>query len=220
MLVMRKIINILREGDVGDIGIGAMIVFIAMVLVAGIAASVLIQTSTKLETQVIKTGRETLAEAASGLKIEYIEGYNASGAGKISKLAIEATARAGATAIDLSQVVIEISNSTAKYLLRYNLTVVNCSSVDGNVFRTRYGTSSKFDLIVLQDADGSVKSATPIINFGDHVIFAVNASAVFMNGGLPPRTNVFGTVIVEEGAPGIIGFTTPASYTAKVMELQ
>ena len=217
MLDMRKIINTLREEDVGDIGIGAMIVFIAMVLVAGIAASVLIQTSTKLETQVIKTGRETLAEAASGLKIEYIEGI---ASGKITKLAIEATARAGATAIDLSQVVIEISNSTAKYLLRYNGSAVNCTSVDGNVFRTMYGTSTKFDLIVLQDADGSVKPATPIINFGDHVIFAVNASLVFGNGGLPPRTNVFGTVIVEEGAPGIIGFTTPASYTTKVMELQ
>jgi flagellin FlaB len=190
-----------------------------MVLVAGIAASVLIQTSTKLETQVIKTGRETLAEAASGLKIEYIEGRNVSG--KIVKLAVEATARAGATAIDLSQVVIEISNSTNKFLLRYNLTVVDCTSIDGNVFRTTYGTSQKFDIIALQDADSSVRSATPIINFGDHVIFAMNTSAIFSgSNGLPPRTNVFGTVIVEEGAPGIIGFTTPASYTTKVMELQ
>jgi flagellin FlaB len=50
----------LRRKDVGSIGIGAMIVFIAMVLVAGIAASVLIQTSNRLEMQAMKTGQDTI----------------------------------------------------------------------------------------------------------------------------------------------------------------
>jgi len=31
---------------------------------------------------------------------------------------------------------------------------------------------------------------------------------------------VSGMVIVEEGSPGIIGFTTPSSYSETVMELQ
>ena len=52
---MRKLIKIFKKKDVGSIGIGAMIVFIAMVLVAGIAASVLIQTSTTLESQAMAT---------------------------------------------------------------------------------------------------------------------------------------------------------------------
>ena len=55
---MGKICKILKEHNVGSIGIGAMIVFIAMVLVAGIAASVLIQTSTKLETQAMNLVRK------------------------------------------------------------------------------------------------------------------------------------------------------------------
>jgi len=50
MIRMRNIFETIKRKDIGSIGIGAMIVFIAMVLVAGIAASVLIQTSTKLET--------------------------------------------------------------------------------------------------------------------------------------------------------------------------
>ena len=57
----------LLDKDVGAIGIGAMIVFIAMVLVAGIAASVLVQTSTRLESQAMKTGSDTIEEVATGV---------------------------------------------------------------------------------------------------------------------------------------------------------
>ncbi len=68
---MRKILN----KDVGSIGIGAMIVFIAMVLVAGIAASVLIQTSTQLETTSMKSGQETIDEVSTGIAVENIDGH-------------------------------------------------------------------------------------------------------------------------------------------------
>ena len=61
-----------------------------------------------------------------------------------------------------------------------------------------------------------------MINFGDHVILAVDVSAVFSGSGgaLDPRTDIFGAVIPEEGSTGIIGFTVPASITEAVVELQ
>ena len=71
---MRKICEVLKRKDVGSIGIGAMIVFIAMVLVAGIAASVLVQTANKLEMQAMETGSETTAEVATGIRVVDIEG--------------------------------------------------------------------------------------------------------------------------------------------------
>ena len=42
------------------IGIGSLIIFIAMILVAGIAASVIIQTMNSLEQQALQTGLETM----------------------------------------------------------------------------------------------------------------------------------------------------------------
>jgi len=216
----KNIVSTLKNKDVGSIGIGAMIVFIAMVLVAGIAASVLIQTSTRLEMQALKTGTETIAEVATGVLVEGIEGHNTSGL--IDLMAIELMARAGSFDVDLSQAVIEISNSSAKVILKYSSNLLNITDVDGDLFNASGFTGADvthFSIIVLQDADGSCTEETPIINFGDHVILAVNTSAIF-GGGLLPRVDVFGQVIPEEGAPGIIGFKTPSSYTGAVMELQ
>jgi len=124
--------------------------------------------------------------------------------------------------VDLSQAVVELSNSSAKVILKYSDNLLNITDVDGNLFNASGftgATVTKFNIIVLQDADGSCTEDTPIINFGDHVILAVNTSAIF-GGGLLPRVDVFGQVIPEEGAPGIIGFKTPSSYTEAVMELQ
>jgi len=216
----KKICRILKEKDVGSIGIGAMIVFIAMVLVAGIAASVLISTSSRLEMQALKTGQETIAEVGSGLKVESVEGYNTSGA--ITKLAVEVASRAGSPDVDLAQAIVEISDSSVKYVLRYGGDTCDDADVNGDLFAvTNFGSAVDFDLVVLQDADGSCVSATPILNFGDHVTVAIDADGIFTtNTGISPRTDVSGMVIVEEGSPGIIGFTTPSSYSETVMELQ
>ena len=105
---MRNLFRTLKKKDVGSIGIGAMIVFIAMVLVAGIAASVLIQTSTTLESQAMATGHQTTDEVSSGIAIFDIEGYaDTANDGDLSKIAIMVRARAGTDGVDLSQTYIE-----------------------------------------------------------------------------------------------------------------
>jgi len=209
-----------KEKNVGSIGIGAMVVFISLVLVAGIAASVLIQTSTELEMQALNTGQETIAETASGLKVETVEGYNSSGL--ITKLAIEVAIRAGSPDIDLGESVVEISDSSNKYILRYGGAVCAVTDVNGDIFAVgAFGDADDFDIISIQDADSSCSSNTPVINFGDHVMLAISANLVFTsNSGILPRTDVSGMVIPEVGAPAIIGFTSPSSYSDQVMELQ
>jgi flagellin FlaB len=72
---MKRMRFYLAFDRVGSMGIGALVIFIAMVLVAGIAASVLIQTSTKLENQAMSTGSETTREVSSGIAVYNIEGY-------------------------------------------------------------------------------------------------------------------------------------------------
>jgi len=219
---MGKKIDRLRKKDIGAIGIGAMIVFIAMVLVAGIAASVLIQTSGRLETQAMKSGSETVSEVATGIQVDSVLGYNISGWGNISRLAIEVRPRAGSRGIDLSETVVELSNSTQKNLFTYNSgNFTDTADIDGDVFRWNFypwDNDTVFGVIVLEDADGSITDSNPVINGGDHVFLTINITKAF--GGFTTRLDVFGQVIPEEGSSGVIAFTTPAAYNDAVVELQ
>jgi len=215
----------LKKKDVGSIGIGAMIVFIAMVLVAGIAASVLIQTSTTLETQAMATGRETTDEVSSGIAVFDILGYSASAGADISKLAIGIRPRAGSDGIDLSQVYVELSDTTKKVVLNYTTSYYSEPTGQNDIFGASVfpdyagaGDASHFGLLVIEDADNSLSTTNPVINRGDKVYICVNTTGTHSN--IAERKDVWGIVVPEFGSPGVIGFTTPASYTDNVIDLQ
>jgi flagellin FlaB len=211
-----------QKEDIGATGIGTMIIFIAMVLVAGIAASVLIQTSSRLESQAMSTGEETTAEVATGLDIEGVQGYAVS-TEDIKYLAIEVRPRSGSKDIDLKQTLLTLSNSSTQLVLTCGSVFTAKADIDGNLFANASYVglaANQFGIIVLEDADGSCTSTTPIINRGDKVILTVNAGAVAGFNKIAERTDLYGSVIPEEGSPGIIAFRTPSSYTDNIMILQ
>ena len=57
------------------VGIETLIVFIAMALIATVAASVLITTSENLQSRAKTVGTATIREVSAGLAIEDIAGY-------------------------------------------------------------------------------------------------------------------------------------------------
>ncbi|MCX6665728.1 MAG: flagellin [Euryarchaeota archaeon] len=225
-----KLCKMLRKKDVGATGIGAMIVFIATVLVAGIAASVLIQTSMKLETAAMTSGQQTVEEVSGGIAVFDITGARGT---NLRYLAITVRTRAGSPNIDLNHSIIMMSDGTNKVILtyigyadalHYNATV---DGVTGNLFSTDNWatlTNEEFGIIVLEDADQSCQRMTPVINSGDKVVLTVHCGPTGGTGcfqtEVPTRVDVFGRVIPEIGSAGIIAFTTPAAYNDAVFDLQ
>jgi archaeal flagellin FlaB len=213
----------------GAIGIGTLIIFIAMVLVAAVAAAVLIQTSGYLQQKAMSTGKSTTAEVASGVRVDGITGYVAVAHGSVNLTAIYLSTNAGGSEIDLNSMTLELNNETVQVALQYNGTATSAAFDDveagyNDIFNTslnawsNLGGSTEFGIIVLQDEDGSLTSDFPSINKGDKVALTVNTTTIF--GGIPERTRVLGYARPEFGSAGVIEFTTPPSYTTNTVELQ
>jgi len=106
----------------GQVGIGTLIVFIAMVLVAAIAAGVLINTAGLLQAQAQATGEETTAEVSDVIQVGEVIGEDALSGGNISQLNASLRLASGADPIDLNKTSYTISSPSG------SATVVNGNS--------------------------------------------------------------------------------------------
>ena len=219
---MRRVkITIIRGAKADNnaaIGIGSLIVFIAMILVAGIAASVIIQTMNSLEQQAMRTGQEVMKDITSGLKVTHISGYNNNST--IDRLAIIITTTAGSDEIDISHAYISLSNTSKQVILNYSNNIFS-ANVSNGIFETLNSsdlTSTTYGLMIIRDIDNSCTANSPIINNDDMVVIMVNTTKCF--SGIAPRTIIAGNIVPENGISGTIAFTTPSVYIYKIIELQ
>jgi len=211
-------LKVIRFEKNAAIGIGSLIIFIAMILVAGIAASVFIQTMNSLEQQALQSGQEAIKDVSNGLRVTQVSGYN--NGSTISQIAIFLRTTAGSDYIDLTYTYISLSDTSKNVILDLNTSIYN-SSVSGGLFGTLDDTaltSTTYGLMVIRDVDNSCLSTSPIINSDDLVVLLVNTSTCF--SGLDTRTEVTGNIVPEYGISGVISFTTPSSYINTIIELQ
>ena len=146
-----------HDSERGQVGIGTLIVFIAMVLVAAIAAGVLINTAGFLQSQSEETGQQSSQQVTNRLQVQTATGLVTSEDGENSVGAVEmiATKAPGAEDIDLTGVTIQWVDDTGTYDIVHD--------------EAWGGQDGAFDHVAVKDEDDSLDDAdsAPVINSPD-----------------------------------------------------
>ena len=95
-----------RNRDEGSIGIGAMIVFIALILVAAVASTIIIKTAEELQQNAESTSDDTRKEISGKVNIIQIivNGTGAGGAGDLDSLIVTAKIASGSTEVQVQDI--------------------------------------------------------------------------------------------------------------------
>ena len=201
----------MRKDTRGQVGIGTLIIFIAMVLVAAVAAAVLIQTSGVLQQKAQATGKQATQEVSSNLIIKTIEGIRAknttagadpSMSNRIDLLKVRVGLNVGSAPVDVNQVVISITDGTTANNLIYanndksydaKMIGFSSTSADENVEvllfnnTTTYTNSEKFYVAEkIRDEDASFSQVNPVMNTGDLItVYIATTSDLSSTDALP-----------------------------------
>jgi len=210
-----------RHDDEADIGIGTLIVFIAMVLVAAVAASVIIQTAESLQQRAYAVGKQTIRDVSSGLRVIEVSGYTDTNKTKIQYLAIAVATRAGSYDIDLNKTLLYLQLDNYSVLSLNTHCKTNTVGIGGvfHALNLSMLNATNYGVIAIHDPDESIMK-TNGLSTADQVIIIVNLTAALpVTQGLKAGESLESKLVPEVGVEGIFLVNAPDAFKYRVVEL-
>ncbi len=183
-----------------QVGVGTLIIFIAMILVAAIGASVIIQTSSSLQQKASETGEQAIKEISTKIKVESVIGYSTSSS-KIDKLIMVVELASGSSDINLNDLVLSYQSKDIYITgIKYN-----SSATDNNSYADFYKH------VIKGDGDDILEQGEII-----ELHFWIEDT---VSHPLQPNTEFTLNIIPKSGTSSLIKTTTPSVFKYSYVSL-
>jgi archaeal flagellin FlaB len=181
----------MKNKNKGEMGVGTLIIFIAVILVAAVAAAVLISTAGSLQQKSLQTGEQAQQGVSTGAEAVSVMALNGTGH-QISQFEMILRLQAGSEAMNLNNTIVILDTATSSQSLDYAAST------------TTYTASQYAATWVKQGPDYQ----SGYISRGDVVKLIFNSTS-----GVPENKNVRLKVIPRVGTATIVEFSTPDVMT-------
>jgi len=214
----------MRENEKAEMGVGTLIVFIAMIIVAAVAATVLITTAYEMQQQAEHTGKIAIADVATGFKVINVAGdrdnpndsvqggVTLGSTDMIEILEIKVGLVAGSPDINVSDVILEVSDGNADVTLTFVDTADTAENYSGKASATQFTVRPLRDMRPL-----NITTAYARMTPGDVALLYIDCNATGLR--LFTQTTCSVKIIPKHGIPTLTKFTSPAVYTNRYVAL-
>jgi flagellin-like protein len=195
--------RITESDERGQVGIGTLIIFIAMVLVAAVAAGVLVNTSGLLQSQAQDTGADAQAQVSNQIDVVSATGVDNDTTEGVEQIELVVKKSPGSEPIDLEAATIEYQSSSSVQTL-----------VEDSQTNSTDDSAGPSDFHV-EEIDSA---GTTLDENGDRARIIINANAI-ESGDLSEGSSARLRIVDQSGASTVYGVNIPDVITGSYVSV-